>query len=98
MKFVSLIVAIAAAAVVQKDAKAADPQASHDAYKDSLANGLKVVAGQNAFEANHGATHAAAMANADNECQTLKNSVRSARTRQITESNQIPPMKTYGSK
>ena len=96
MKFVSLIVAIAAASLVQKDDKAGTPQDSHDAMTETLATSRAVVASQNAFEANHEATHAAAMAAQNTECQTLKNSVRAARENQITEINQIPAMKTYG--
>ncbi len=89
MKFVSLFVAIAAAAIVQKDGekKAADPAASHAARADSLKAGLAAVAEQQRFEASHGAMHASNMATADNAAQTLKNSVRAAREKQKTEND-----------
>merc|ERR1712167_96518 len=100
MKFVSLFVAIAAAALVQKDGekKAATPQDSHDAMTSTRDTSRSVVAEQNRFEAELAAMHASNMANADNAAQTLKNSVRAAREKQKTETNQIPAMKTYGDK
>ena len=98
MKFATLFVAIAAAALVQKDGdKAADPLASATARSKSLKAALDAVAEQNRFEAEHAAMHANNMANAEQECQDHKNSVRSARAAQVAGGDQYPTFKNYAS-
>ena len=99
MKFATLFVAIAAAALVQKDGEkaAADPLASATARSKSLKAALDAVAEQNRFEAEHAAMHANNMANAEQECQDHKNSVRSARAAQVAGGDQYPTFKNYAS-
>ena len=59
---------------------------------------LDAVSTQNKFEADHLNMHTTNMNNAENECQTLKNHVRSARQAQVDGGDQYPPFKVYGGK
>ena len=90
MKFAFFFVA--AVAAVQLNGNPVD---SAKARESTLETSRKVVAAQNKFEADHGAMHAKNMAKAAADCQTNKDRVRLARSRQVAGGDQYPPMKTY---
>ena len=89
MKFYALL-AITLAVVAAKD-----PATSAKAKADSVKAATAAIKKQQAFEAKHVADHEKAMAKADNEAQSLKNKVRRARQKQVSEGNQYPAFKTY---
>ena len=72
MKFgLVLVAAVSAVSVSQLD-----PKQAYEGRAQNLKEGLKVIADQQAFEAKHGATHAAAMAKAAAETLALRNKIR----------------------
>ena len=89
MKFYALL-AITLAVVAAKD-----PATSAKAKADSVKAASAAIKKQQQWEAKHIKDHTAAMAKADKEAQTLKNKVRRARQRQVSEGNQYPAFKTY---
>ena len=91
MKFATLFALIATAAAV----RISDPKASAAARESTLATSRSVVATQNKFEADHLNMHTNNMNTAQNECQTLKTSVRLARARMVAGGDQTPAMKKY---
>ena len=102
MKFSSILLLVAAVSAVRlsddkKEEKkgSADPAGSAAARSDSLATAIETVNNQQTYEKEHAAAHKQAMAKAEQETQDLKNSVRTARHRQVTEGNQYPAYKTY---
>ena len=79
MKFTTLIALVASASAI----KIETPKESYAAKAANLAEGLAVVAGQQAFEAKHVSDHAAAMAKADAEQEAVQKHMRENRINQL---------------
>ena len=92
MKFYSLLVLVASVSALKLSGTPMDSKAAYDAGRAAAA---ATVAAQNAFEANHGAMHAANMAKAAADCESHKNHVRSEREKQREGGNQYPAFKRY---
>ena len=95
MKF-GLFLAIAGVSAVSIRGDPVTPGSNYIGRAKNLEEGLKVVAQQQAFEAKHSATHAAAMAKAAAETLALRNKIRQAREARVT-SHDVAPYKTWGS-
>ena len=99
MKFAFLMALATVSAVTLRGEGEGDgkvtPGSNYVGRAKNLEEGLKVVAGQNTFEAKHEADHAAAMQKAFDESLNHKNSIRQAREDRVT-SHDVTPYKTWG--
>ena len=75
MKFTALFAIVATASAIT----VSTPKESYEQKAANLAEGLAVVAGQQAFEKKHVADHAAAMAKAQAEQMAVQQHMRTAR-------------------
>ena len=77
MKFTTIFALVAAASAIET------PKESYAAKAANLAEGLAVIAKQQAFEKAHVANHTAAMAKADAEQAAVQQHMRTTRLRQL---------------
>ena len=90
MKFSLIMVALAGVSAINLS----DPAQAYTGRAKNLEEGLKVIAGQQAFEAKHEAAHAKAMAKADADARKLQDDIHSAREARVT-SHVVAPLKKY---
>ena len=93
MKFTAVFALIAAVSAVQING--ADPVTSAKARETTLDTSRSVVAEQHRFEAEHLDMHLNNLKEAADQCQTVKTTVRAARSKQVAGGDQYAEQKTY---